>query len=104
MARNKAIDWIRSNARRYRRETELDVYEPLLSSKVYLPDDILEKMIAEDILRELSKEEKIFFRDEFCGPKSDKLQDNAKTCKKYRLRRKLERKMDEADFYPGSQW
>ena len=104
VARNKAIDWIRSNARRYRRETELDVYEPLLSSKVYLPDDILEKMIAEDILRELSKEEKIFFRDEFCGPKSDKLQDNAKTCKKYRLRRKLERKMDEADFHPGSEW
>ena len=69
VARNKAIDWIRSNARRYRRETELDVYEPLLSSKVYLPDDILEKMIAEDILLELSKEEKIFFRDEFCGPK-----------------------------------
>ena len=74
------------------------------SSELYLPDDILEKMIAEDILRELSKEEKIFFRDEFCGPKSDKLQDNAKTCKKYRLRRKLERKMDEADFYPGSEW
>lgn len=27
VARNKAIDWIRSNARRYRRETELDVYD-----------------------------------------------------------------------------
>ena len=60
VARNKAIDWIRSNARRYRRETELDVYEPLLSSKVYLPDDILEKMIAEDILRELPKRRKSF--------------------------------------------
>ena len=100
VTRNKAIDWIRKNARKYRWETDLEEYETLLETDRYLPEDVVEKLIAEDILGKLSREEKIFFRDEFCGPKSGRHQDNAETCKRYRIRKKLEKKMDEADFLP----
>lgn len=100
VTRNTAIDWIRKNARRYQREVELESYEPILQAGCYLPDDVVDKMIAESILQELSNEEKIFFRDEFCSPKTEEKQDNAQTCKRYRLRRKLEKKMREEELLP----
>lgn len=95
VARNTSIDWIRKNVRRYELECGLEDYMEVLRTNRYLPEAVVDKIMAEEILRQLSKEEKIFLTDEFGSRATGTKQKNAVACKRYRFRKKLEEKLSE---------
>lgn len=99
VTRNKSMEWVRENAR-YHQGKENEASVTTQKSKGGLPEDGEERMTAESILQELSKEEKIFSGNEFCGPESGWRQEHGENCKLFQLRRKLEKKMREAEFLP----
>lgn len=95
VAKHAAVDWIRENSQKYQCEGEMKAQLELLRANHFLPEDAVDKMIAEEILRQLSQEELIFLENEFVRPGEKKKQNNAKTCRIYRLRKRLKEKMEE---------
>lgn len=100
VARNRSMEWIRENAQSYRQGKESEASVTGQKLKGDLPEDEEERMTAESILQELSKEGKIFSGNEFSGPESGWRQEHGETCKLFQLRRKLEKKMRETEFLP----
>ncbi len=98
VTRNAAVDWIRKNSRKYQWETGEKEWLEWFAAKSYLPEDILDKIMAEEILKELSQEDLLFLEDEFMSRKEKRKQTNAETCRIYRIRKRLEEKMESREL------